>query len=566
MSDRLKPGPWLKIHEELGVNAPEFDDRPLGAHVEAYAASLPENSAVQYFDRTISYRELNELSNRLANALSELGVGVGDVVGLHMPNVPQYVIAVVAISKLGAVTSGVSPLLAPAELAYQLENSGVSVLISLDTLAKPAIEALDTQGGLPDCVKAVVVTGADDLRQPASLEMPELESLPCGAYLELTANAGTEFKQVDLPPDHIILIQYTGGTTGKPKGAMLTLRGIMYNCLIAHPYRPWQVGTETSPTALPPSHIGGLGAILWALRWGARCVLIPDARDLDHYCRQLLNFPPTRLWGVPTLYQMIADHPLSARIDFSGLVYAQTGAAPITGESRKRIETMLQGTVLSDGYGMTEGGPSVTVNPPDRCKPEAVGIPLPAVDVRVVDVETGTREMPYGEAGEIIISSPCLMKAYLNRPDETANSLREWHGKTWMHSGDVGVMDEEGYIYLKDRAKDMIVVSGFKVFSVEVEDRLSVLDFIAFSALIGVPDDKRPGSEIVNLYVELTPEARQLDPDKVREDILEFCRAEMTAYKVPRVIHIVDAIPLTAVGKIDKKVLREQAAQDQNYN
>ena len=342
-------------------------------------------------------------------------------------------------------------------------------------------------------------------------------------------------------------------------GAMLTVRGIMYNVVIAHLFRPWKVGAETAFSALPPTHIGGAGAIIWAFRYGARLVLIPDGRDLDHYCEQMIACPPTRLSGVPTLYQMIADHPLSAEIDFSKVNNAMCGAAPITGEDRKRIERMLNGTVLSDSYGLTESGPCVTVNPPDRCKPESIGIPVPAVDVRIVDVETGTREMPYGEAGEIIISSPSLMKGYLNRPDETANSLREWHGKTWMHSGDVGVMDSEGYVYLKDRAKDMIIVSGFKVFSVEVEDKLSALEFIAYSALIGSPDANRPGSEIVNLYVELTPEAKQLDPEQVRADILAFCRAEMAAYKVPKIIHLVDAIPLTPVGKIDKKALRDSA-------
>ncbi|MYG11222.1 MAG: long-chain fatty acid--CoA ligase [Gammaproteobacteria bacterium] len=562
MSDQLKPGPWLAIHEELGVEPPEFDDRPLGAFVEDYAESIADNSALRYLERDISYRELNELSNRLANALATLGVGLGDVVGLHMPNVPQYGVALVAASKLGAVASGVSPLLAPAEVANQLEDASVKVLIALDTLVKPMLEVLDTQGSLPECLTAVIVTGADDLRQPVGLELPILESVTCKAYLELTADASPEFNQVDLPPDHICLIQYTGGTTGKPKGAMLTLRGIMYNIVIAHLFRPWEVGTETAFNALPPTHIGGCGTFLWAFRYGARMVLIPDARDIDHYCQQMIECPPTRLSGVPTLYQMIADHPLSAEIDFSHLKFAMCGAAPITGEDRKRIEGMLQGTVLSDGYGMTEGGPTVIVNPPQRCKPESVGIPIPSVDVRIVDVETGTREMPYGEAGEIIISSPSLMKGYLNRPDETANSLREWHGRTWMHSGDVGVMDKEGYVYLKDRAKDMIIVSGFKVFSVEVEDKLAGLEFIALSALIGSPDVNRPGSEIVNLYVELTPEAKQLDPDQVRTDIREFCRAEMAAYKVPKVIHLVDAIPLTPVGKIDKKMLRDQAAQE----
>ncbi len=562
MSDRLEAGPWLAIHKELGVKPPAFDSRPLGTFVEEYAESIAENGALRYFERDIGYRELNELSNRLANALATLGVGQGDVVGLHMPNVPQYGVALVAASKLGAVASGVSPLLAPAEVASQLEDAGVKALISLDTLAKLTLEALDGQGSLPHCLKAVVVTGADDLRQPVGLELPMLESVACKTYLELTAAASPEFNQVDLPPDHVCLIQYTGGTTGKPKGAMLTLRGIMYNIVIAHLFRPWEVGAETAFNALPPTHIGGCGTFLWAFRYGARMVLIPDARDIDHYCQQMIECPPTRLSGVPTLYQMIADHPSSAAIDFSQLNFAMCGAAPITGEDRKRIEHMLQGTVLSDGYGMTEGGPTVIVNPPQRCKPESVGIPIPSVDVRIVDVETGMRELPYGEAGEIVISSPSLMKGYLNRPDETANSLREWHGRTWMHSGDVGVMDEEGYVYLKDRAKDMIIVSGFKVFSVEVEDKLSALDFIALSALIGSPDVKRPGSEIVNLYVELAPEAKQWEPDRVRTDILEFCRAEMAAYKVPKVIHLVDAIPLTPVGKIDKKVLREQAAQE----
>ena len=558
MSGQLQPGPWLAIHEELGVQPPEVDDRPPGTFVELYAETIADSSALRYFERDICYRELNELSNRLANALVTLGVGRNDVVGLHMPNIPQYAVALVAISKLGATGSGISPLLAPAELAHQLEDASVKVLISLDSLAKPTFDAL---GGLPDCVTAVIVTGADDLRQPSDPELPVLDSVVCRGFLELTADASPEFRQVDLPPDHVLLIQYTGGTTGKPKGAMLTLRAIMYHMSIFNIYRPWEVAAETVASAFPMFHVAGVSLMLIALTSGARSCLIPDARDLDHFCQQMVDFPPTRLAAVPTLYQMIADHPLSGEIDFSHLKSAQTGAAPITGEDRKRIERMLKGTVLSDGYGMTEAGPTLVVNPPERCKPEAVGLPLPTVDVRIVDVETGTRELPYGEAGEIIASSPCLMKGYLNRPDESANSLREWHGKTWMYTGDVGTMDEEGYIYLKDRAKDMIIVSGFKVFSVEVEDKLSALDFIACSALIGSPDLNRPGSEVVNLYVELTPEARRLDPDQVRADILEFCRAEMAPYKVPKFIHLVDAIPLTAVGKVDKKVLRAEAVQ-----
>ena len=557
MSDQLSPGPWLAIHKELGIEPPEFDDRPPGRFVELYAESIPDKSALRYYERDVSYRELNEQANRLANALATLGVGRNDVVGLHMPNIPQYVIAVTALSKLGGTVCSISTLLAPTEVVQQIEDAQISVVISLDSLAKPTFEALER---LPDCVTAVVVTGADDFRQPVDLALPEFESVTCKTYLEITAESCPEFRQCDLPPDHIYLIQYTGGTTGRPKGAMLTLRGIMYHMLIFNIFRPFDVGIEVVPCAFPMFHIAGVSLVIISLRYGARAVLIPDVRDLNHYCQQMIDFPPTRLTGVPTVYQMIADHPLSAKIDFSHLKNAQTGAAPITGEDRKRIERMLNGRVLSDSFGMTETGPSIVANPPDRCKPESVGIPIPTVDVRIVDIETGTRELPYGEAGEIIASSPCLMKGYLNRPDENANALRKWHGKTWMHTGDVGVMDEEGYVYIKDRAKDMIIVSGFKVFSVEVEDKLSALDFIACSALVGSPDLKRSGSEVVHLYVELTPEAKQKDPNKIRADIIEFCQAEMAAYKVPKVIHLVDAIPLTPVGKIDKKVLRAQAA------
>lgn len=562
MSDQLKPGPWLKVHEELGVKPPAFDDRPLGAYIDFYAESIPDNIAIRYFEREINYREFNELSNRLANGLASFGVGLGDVVGLHMPNTPQYAIAMVALSKLGAVACGISPLMAPKEIASLIEDAAVKVLISQDSLAKARLESVES---LPACLAAVVVTGVDDLRQSSehkkALELPKLASVACKTYLELTNDQSPVFSQIDLPTDHICMIQYTGGTTGKPKGAMLMVRGLMYNALIGQIFRPWKVGAETAFSALPPTHIGGGGAYIWALRNGAKLVLIPDPRDIDHYCQQMLECPPTRLSGVPTLYQMIADHPLSSKIDFSQITNAMCGAAPITGDDRKRIEDMLHGTVLSDGYGMTEGGPTVIVNPPDRCKPEAIGVPIPSVDVRIVDVETGTQEMPFGEGGEIIISSPSLMKGYLNQPEQTANSLRQWQGKTWMYSGDVGVMDEEGYIYLKDRTKDMIIVSGFKVFSVEVEDKLSVLDFINGSALVGAPDPRRQGSEIVNLFVELTPEAKQLDPAMVEADIMAFCRAEMSAYKVPKLIHIVDAIPLTPIGKIDKKALRDQAAQ-----
>ena len=277
---------------------------------------------------------------------------------------------------------------------------------------------------------------------------------------------------------------------------------------------------------------------------------------MDHICRQLQRFPPTRIAAVPTLYQMLVNTPAFGAVDFSRLKIALSGAAPLPAADRARIEAVIGHGKLSDVFGMTETGPVHVCNPPTRCKPAAVGIPVAGADTRIVDLETGTREMPFNEPGEIITSGPQLMQGYLNLPEESARALRVLDGRTWMFTGDVGYMDEEGYVYVCDRAKDMLIVGGYKVFSVEIEDKLKALGGVAQSAVIGTPDAGRPGNDVVNLYVELTPAARARDEDAMRAEILAFCRENLAPYKVPKRIVFVEQIPVTAVGKIDKKRLR----------
>lgn len=232
----------------------------------------------------------------------------------------------------------------------------------------------------------------------------------------------------------------------------------------------------------------------------------------------------------------------------------------MSSDDRGKIEAIIGEGKISDMFGMTETGPVHVSNPPGRSNSAAVGIPVPGAETRIVDIETGMKEMSVGEAGEIITSGPHVMKGYLNLPDESANALRQWHGKTWMYTGDIGYMDEEGYIYLCDRAKDMLIVGGYKVFSVEVEDKLQSMPLVVMSALIGVPDEKRPGNDVVHLYVELSSVAAEYEPDEIKTRIIDFCRDNMAPYKVPKAIHIVEKIPLTAVGKIDKKSLRAKKA------
>jgi long-chain acyl-CoA synthetase len=424
--------PWQGIYDELGVKAPAIDDRTLGSYIEEHGKTLADNVALQYFDREIRYRELDELSNRLANGLSSLGVSKGDVVGIHLPNVPQYAIALVAISKLGCAGSGVSPLLTPGEIVHQIEDAGITTLLSLDTLANSALTAVP---GFPACLRNVIVANAADFLAPTDVSLPDLDAVDCVSYLSLVEGASTQFEAGSADWNDTWMIQYTGGTTGKPKGAEVTVRNTMYNAQQAWSYAPWDVGKEVLATAFPMFHIAGLCVAVSALRYGARVLLIPDPRDIEFFCKQMIRFPPTYLAAVPTLYQMLLDQPLINDVDFSKLKLAVTGAAPLTVTDRDRIESVFGDSILSDLFGMTETGPVHVCNPHKRSKPGAVGIPVPGADTRIVDLETGTEEMPFGDAGEIITSGPHVMKGYLNLPDESAKALREWRGRTWMYTG-----------------------------------------------------------------------------------------------------------------------------------
>ncbi len=544
--------PWLDHYKAVGINVPEFEDRPFGSFIEDHAQNSGDAAAMWYVARPISYAELNAQTNRLANALTELGIGRGDVVGIHMPNIPQYVIALGAISKLGASGSGLSPLLAPPEVAYQIQDAGIKAVITLSDLSG----ALAAMPETPACLETVIVTGAADSLAPAAFDLPTVKGADVKPYLALIEFASNIFKQVEVGPHDTFMIQYTGGTTGKPKGAMLSHRNIIYNTAQTMAVNPFKPGQETLLSAFPMFHIAGLSNAIASVRFGGMMILIPNPRDTDFICAQLEKHPATVLAAVPALLDMMAANPQFAKLDFSALKVVLTGAAPLTRASYNALSAIIGENKISDIFGMTETGPCYTSNPPKRYKLGSVGIPLPKALVRIRDVDTGTKDMPFDEPGEIVCTGPQVMKGYLNLPKESAIALREIDGKRYMFSGDVGYMDEDGYIFLCDRAKDMLIVGGYKVFSVEVEDKLSALPEIAACAVIGAKDEARPGNDIVNLYVELSPDYKDDDHDAIREKITAYCRENMAAYKVPKQIHFIDAIPLTPVGKIDKKALR----------
>ena len=544
--------PWLAHYGSLGIIIPEFEDRPFGSYIEEHSRIQPEAIAMWYITRGISYFEYNQQANRLANALTALGVKKGDVIGIHLPNIPQYPITLAAISKIGAIGSGISPLLAPPEVAYQIQDAGIKVIITLSELAL----VLAAMPATPDCLEYAIVTGSADLLTAIDLTFPVIKNCEVLPYLGLTQSVSDVYMQTDVHWNDTFMIQYTGGTTGKPKGAMLSHRNIMHNTAQAMAVNPFKESQETLLSAFPMFHIAGLANAIASAIYGGKMILVPNPRDTDFICDQLKKNPANVMIGVPALYDMMVANPTFSALNFSKLRVAVSGAAPLTRGSYDALSAIIGENKISDAFGMTETAPCYTANPPKRYKLGSIGFPLPNAKVRIRDVETGNHDMPFGKPGEIICTGPQVMKGYLNLPNESSKALREIDGERWMFSGDVGYMDEEGYIFLCDRAKDMLIVGGFKVFSVEVEDKLSAIPEIGACAIIGSEDKTRPGNDIVNLYVELSVNYKKTEQNTLKDKILTFCRESMAAYKSPKHIYFIDTIPLTPVGKIDKKALR----------
>lgn len=552
----LKSKRWYGVYQELNIEIPAINDMPLGERIAKFANDIGKSPALTYFNKTLSYSELEAEANKLANAFSQSGICAGDVIGLHLVNVPAYVIAVTALSKLGAIGTGVSPLLAPNELVHQMQDANVKLLITLETFL-PALEAIEA---FPACLQSIVVGSPQDyLVEKAAVKLPSFGSLTTTSFIDFMEGQNDTFTPVSSEWNDTFMIQYTGGTTGRPKGAQLSIRNIMHNPVSACAADPKaEIGKDVYATAFPFFHVGGLSSMIAALIDGMNLLLIPNARDTDNFCNMMVATPPTILAAVPALFEMLMANEKFKAVDFSRLKSVKSGGAPMPPDTASRLVEYMGEQKLVDVFGMTETGPAYTMHPQMRRKDGSVGVPAPGTDVRIISVEDRVTEMPVGEAGEICSSGFQIMKGYLNLPDETDNALRELDGKRWMFSGDIGFMDEEGYIFLCDRAKDMLIVGGFKVFSVEVEDKLSALPQIAASAIIGSPDAKRPGNDIVNLFVQLSPDYASAEKTVIKAEIIDFCREKMAAYKVPKAIHFIDEIPLTAIGKIDKKVLREK--------
>lgn len=546
--------PWL-AHYEPGVpHTLRYPDIPVPALLDDTAARFPDRPASVFFGAVMTFKALQTHAARFAAACTRLGVRPGDRVALHLPNCPQFLVAYYGALRAGAVVVPFNPLYVEREIEHQLADSGAVAAVTLD-LIYPRIAEVRQRTG----VREVIVTAINDFFPPLLRMLYPLKARREGHLVRVPrANDIHRFTEllaqpadppaVPLDPGGLAVLLYTGGTTGVPKGAALTHRNLVSNVLQA---RAWFTGLtpgqDTAVAVIPFFHSYGMtSAMNFAVSTGTRLVLIPRFQ-LDMVLGAIARHRPKIFPGVPTIYTAIINAPDVARYDLRSITACISGAAGLPLEVQSRFEALTGGRLV-EGYGLTEASPVTHANPIlGTRKPGSIGIPFPDTDAKIVDMETGTRTLLPGEVGELVIAGPQVMQGYWQRPDETALVLRGG----WLFTGDLAKMDGDGYFYIVDRKKEMIITGGMNVFPREVEEALYAHPAVMEAAAVGVPDAYR--GEVVKAYVVLRPGAAAS-----AEEIITHCRSLLAPFKVPKAIVFREQLPKSLVGKILRRVLMEE--------
>ncbi len=560
---------WKKSYDE-GLDAldPKRWETTLIEVTRAIFEKYQNKLALAYMGTEITFAELDRYSNQFANMLLANEFNKGDVVGINLPNIPEYVIAWLGTLKAGCVVSGVSPLLSSDEMEYQLKDSNAKGLVTLDAIF--AGRLVNIASNLPDLRVVVAASVGGFLPGIKRVLGKLLGKIPKGKVTPLDGKVvynfgdvnkegkfAAELPRVDLTPDDIAYIQYTGGTTGTPKGAMLNHRNAVSNTVVVTTWLGWGEGKGMALSGFPFFHIAGLSFNQGCIYYGWPQILIPNPRDVNHICAEIAKYKPTVLVNVPSLYQLLIANPKFKALDHSRLEICVSAASPFPEDAQKELESIVGEGKLLEAYGMTETSPLTVMNPSrGKKKLGSIGLPLLNTDIKLVDPATG-KEVSLGEPGEIWVKGPQVMAGYYNKPEETKKVIDE---QGYMHTGDVAVQDEEGYLRIVDRTKDMIIVGGFKVFSKKVEEVLNEHPAIEMIAFVGVANPERPGSEIVKAFVTIKPGYEfEGDEEALKGDIIRFAKEKLAPYEVPKTIEIRKELPLTAIGKVDKKQLRKEA-------
>jgi long-chain acyl-CoA synthetase len=541
---------WLKNYDYNVPSTISYPKFPIQNLVHLAAAQFPSKAAVDFYGSELTFRQVRDQVLRLANAFIRLGIKKGDRVGIALPNCPQYIIAYYGALSAGAIVVNMNPLYTHDELKFMMENTGLKTLVTFDgalsTMRPLALELRLQQvivTRMTDYIKAFDMSTSRDL---------ELEKDWFHFSELLAASTDTKIPRIAFVPDDPALIQFTGGTTGFPKGALLSHGNVVaatFQCLqwgnSTIPYTPYEKRTVLG--IIPYFHIyGNLCCMNWAFLSMATQIQLPRF-DMDEvigtFARlEQITFFPT----VPTMISAIINHPKAHEMNLPEKIrYFNSGGAPMPLELIQKVKDM--GIFFSEGWGMSETTSMGISNPALAHKTGSIGVPSIDNDVRLVDLENGTVDVKPGDPGEIIIKGPTVMKGYWNNPEETNLQLRDG----WLRTGDVGQMDEDGYITIVDRKKDMIIAGGFNVYPQEVDEVLYQYPKVADAVTVGVPDPYR--GETIKAFLVL-----KQGQTATEAEIIKFCKEKLAPYKVPKLVEFRDSIPKSAVGKILRKILRDE--------
>jgi long-chain acyl-CoA synthetase len=550
--------PWLAQYAP-GVPAEiEIPDGSLADLLDTSVARFGDKVALDFYGATTTYRELGDQVSRMAAALLELGVRRGDRVALVMPNCPQHVVAFYAVLRLGAVVVEHNPLYTAEELQHQFDDHGAEVAIAWDKVAPTLAQVAETAP--LRTIVAVDLTTALPLKQRLMLRLPVRKARETRAAMTGAAPGTLSWDRllktaVPLAPHHrgpvaddLALLQYTGGTTGAPKGAMLSHRNLRSNAAQGRAWMPGLVdGEEVVYAVLPLFHAYGLTLCLtFTMSIGAVLVLFPRF-DVDQVLEASRRRPATFLPAVPPVYQALAEAAVERKVDLSTIRYGISGAMSLPPATVERWEAVTGG-LLVEGYGMTETSPVTLGNPAGGTRrPGSVGVPFPSTEVRVVDPNDPSHEAAPDEPGELLVRGPQVFSGYWNRPEDTGRTLLD---DGWIRTGDIVVMDDDGFVTVVDRIKELIITGGFNVYPSEVEEALRRVPGVADAAAVGLPNDT--GGETVVAAVVAEGFAT-LDPEAVRDAV----RDSLTGYKVPRQVFVLDELPRSLIGKVLHRDVRD---------
>ena len=548
--------PWFKNYDKGVPQHIDYPEIPLYQLLEDTARNYPDAPCTIFKGASISYKEIDEITDRLAAGLADLGVKKGDRVGIFMPNTPQFVMAYFGILKAGGVAVASNFMYGPREIEHQANDSGMEVMIVMTNFYNKIKEVQDKTK-----IRTLVVTNIKETLPSLLSFLFTLTKEKKGGFRVDLAEGDVWMKdlieghtpedrpKVDVGPDDTAIFQYSGGTTGVPKAAIA-----MHRNLVANSYQTgsWlanvEMGKEVILMAIPLYHVYGMVAgMLFAIRIGGSLVMVPDPRDVKDVLETIQKYRATFYPGVPALYNLINNYPEVGNYDLSSIKGCISGSAPLLRETKENFEA-ITGGVLFEGYGLSETPTATHCNPMlGENRTGSIGLPLPDVEARIISLDDEVTELSTGEIGELVIQGPQVFKGYHNMPTETQNALRDG----WLYTGDIARMDEDGYFYIVDRKKELIKPGGFQVWPREVEEVIKDYPAVMEVGVAGIPDPE--SGEAVKAWVVLKP-----GETATEEDIIQFCKGEMANYKAPKQVEFRDELPKTTVGKILRRELVQE--------